>query len=94
MQAVKLEDLERRLRGDMLLEAQRWGGKILLHREVALPAAVPLLRLEGTPGAAGCPPAQRRGCIVACRSMHATASSQNPLQGMRPLFVQRLAQWS
>lgn len=34
IQAVKLEDLERRLRGDMLAEAQRWGGKILLHREV------------------------------------------------------------
>lgn len=34
IQAVKLEDLERRLRGDMLAEASRWGGKILLHREV------------------------------------------------------------
>jgi hypothetical protein len=45
VQAVKLEDLERRLRGDMLAEALRWGGKILLHREVA--AAVPGQKADG-----------------------------------------------
>jgi protein-tyrosine phosphatase len=32
--AAKLEDLERRLRGDMLAEAAAWGGKVLLHREI------------------------------------------------------------
>lgn len=35
IQAAKLEDLERRLRADMLAEASNWGGKVLLHREVA-----------------------------------------------------------
>ncbi len=34
IQAAKLEDLERRLRADILAEAASWGGKILLHREV------------------------------------------------------------
>ncbi|KAL4440251.1 hypothetical protein ABPG75_003252 [Micractinium tetrahymenae] len=34
IQAAKLEDLERRLRADMLAEAAAWGGKVLLHREV------------------------------------------------------------
>ncbi|EFN52818.1 hypothetical protein CHLNCDRAFT_26452 [Chlorella variabilis] len=33
IQAAKLEDLERRLRADMLSEASAWGGKVLLHRE-------------------------------------------------------------
>lgn len=34
---MKLEDLERRLRADMLSEAGCWGGKVLLHREVHAP---------------------------------------------------------
>ena len=34
IQAAKLEDLERRLRGDMMSEAAMWGGRVLLHREV------------------------------------------------------------
>lgn len=33
IQAVKLEDLERRLRADMVGEAIVWGGKVLLHKE-------------------------------------------------------------
>lgn len=39
IQGQKLEDLERRLQGDMLAEAAAWGGRVLLHREVAAPAA-------------------------------------------------------
>jgi hypothetical protein len=42
IQAAKLEDLERRLRADMLAEAAAWGGRVLLHREVPTP-------LRGTP---------------------------------------------
>ena len=34
IKAVKLEDLERRLRTDAMNEAISWGGKILLHREL------------------------------------------------------------
>lgn len=34
IKAVKLEDLERRLRTDVMNEAISWGGKILLHREL------------------------------------------------------------
>ena len=34
IQAAKLEDLERRLRADMVGEAAAWGGQVLLHREV------------------------------------------------------------
>lgn len=34
IKAVKLEDLERRLRTDVMNEAVSWGGKILLHREL------------------------------------------------------------
>ena len=60
VQAAKLEDLERRLRGDMLLEAQRWGGKLLLHRELPRPAAVPLRALEGPAAGAGAAGAGRR----------------------------------
>ena len=39
IQAVKLEDLERRLRADLAAEAAAWGGKVLLHREVPTSAA-------------------------------------------------------
>ncbi|KAK9839780.1 hypothetical protein WJX81_000925 [Elliptochloris bilobata] len=34
IQAVKLEELERRLRNDVVHEALAWGGRVLLHREV------------------------------------------------------------
>lgn len=34
IQAVKLEELERRLRNDIVHEALAWGGRVLLHREV------------------------------------------------------------
>ncbi|PSC67685.1 paladin isoform X1 [Micractinium conductrix] len=65
IQAVKLEDLERRLRADMLAEAAAWGGKVLLHREVATPAPTPLrpLRLptRGGGGARGPPGAAAGG---------------------------------
>ena len=37
IQPAKLEDLERRLRADMLSESTSWGGKLLLHREVESP---------------------------------------------------------
>lgn len=32
--AVKLEELERRLRNDLTKESGNWGGRLLLHREV------------------------------------------------------------
>jgi hypothetical protein len=41
IQSMKLEDLERRLRADMLAEAGAWGGRVLLHREVAAPRRAP-----------------------------------------------------
>ena len=31
--AVKLEELERRLRNDLMHEAMHWGGRVLLHRQ-------------------------------------------------------------
>ncbi|GAB4814185.1 hypothetical protein N2152v2_001231 [Parachlorella kessleri] len=61
VQAVKLEDLERRLRGDMLAEAQRWGGKVLLHREVAAPARFQLRQQQQSQGSPGGPAASPRG---------------------------------
>jgi len=32
--AVKLEEVERRLRNDLMHEAMAWGGRLLLHRDV------------------------------------------------------------
>ena len=45
IKAVKLEDLERRLRTDVMNESISWGGKILLHRELDAdkPGEQPLL---------------------------------------------------
>lgn len=40
IQAVKLEDLERRLRGDLMKEAIQWGGRVLLHSEIPLAEAM------------------------------------------------------
>ena len=37
MHAVKLEELERRLRNDLMHEAMAWGGRLLLHREISVP---------------------------------------------------------
>ena len=34
MHAVKLEELERRLRNDLMHEAMAWGGRLLLHRDL------------------------------------------------------------
>ena len=34
--AVKLEELERRLRNDLTKESSNWGGRLLLHREVKI----------------------------------------------------------
>lgn len=34
MHAVKLEELERRLRNDLMHEAMAWGGRLLLHRDI------------------------------------------------------------
>ena len=41
IQAMKLEELERRLRTDIMQEAIAWAGRVMLHREVSLdtPAA-------------------------------------------------------
>jgi hypothetical protein len=36
IQATRLEDLERRLLADVAAEAEGWGGKVLLHREVVV----------------------------------------------------------
>lgn len=52
IQAVKLEDLERRLRADMLAEAVNWGGKVLLHREVASQAGPTPVRMRRIGGSA------------------------------------------
>lgn len=47
IQAVKLEEMERRLRNDLVQEAAVWGGRVMLHAEVAAaagttaPAAAP-----------------------------------------------------
>lgn len=34
--AVKLEEVERRLRNDLMHEAMAWGGRLLLHRDVSV----------------------------------------------------------
>jgi hypothetical protein len=34
--AVKLEEVERRLRNDLMHEAMAWGGRLLLHRDVTV----------------------------------------------------------
>ena len=41
IQAMKLEELERRLRTDIMQEAIAWAGRVMLHKEVSLdsPAA-------------------------------------------------------
>ena len=41
IQAIKLEELERRLRTDIMQEAIAWAGRVMLHKEVSidLPAA-------------------------------------------------------
>lgn len=38
IQAIKLEELERRLRGDVAGEAAAYGGRIMLHRELRVPS--------------------------------------------------------
>jgi len=47
IQAVKIEDLERRLRSDMIAESINWGGKVLLHNEVQKEGAVVRLFANG-----------------------------------------------
>lgn len=37
IQAMKLEELERRLRTDIMQEAIAWAGRVMLHKEVSLP---------------------------------------------------------
>ena len=37
IQAAKLEDMERRLRGDLTQEAASWGGRVMLHAELPGP---------------------------------------------------------
>lgn len=41
IQAIKLEELERRLRTDIMQEAIAWAGRVMLHKEVSVdpPAA-------------------------------------------------------
>eukprot|EP00884_Botryococcus_braunii_P001844 jgi/Botrbrau1/11660/Bobra.168_2s0015.2 len=49
IQAVKLEELERRLRGDLMKEAIQWGGRVLLHSEIPLTEAMsPTVRETAT----------------------------------------------
>ena len=36
VQAMKLEELERRLRTDIMQEAIAWAGRVMLHKEVSL----------------------------------------------------------
>ncbi len=36
IQAMKLEELERRLRTDIMQEAIAWAGRVMLHKEVSL----------------------------------------------------------
>ena len=33
---MKLEELERRLRNDLIHEAMAWGGRLLLHRDISV----------------------------------------------------------
>ena len=46
IKAVKLEDLERRLRTDVVNESIAWGGKILLHKELESSSSVSRLSFE------------------------------------------------
>ncbi|KAK9808828.1 hypothetical protein WJX72_004439 [[Myrmecia] bisecta] len=46
--SAKLEDMERRLRNDMMHEAVAWNGRVLLHREVPVPDSP-----AGSPAAGG-----------------------------------------
>ena len=41
MHAVKLEELERRLRNDLMHEAMAWGGRLLLHRDLPVKDQAP-----------------------------------------------------
>ena len=45
--AVKLEELERRLRNDLMHEAMAWGGRLLLHREISVPKHILAGQLPG-----------------------------------------------
>ena len=36
IQSMKLEELERRLRTDIMQEAIAWAGRVMLHKEVSL----------------------------------------------------------
>ena len=47
LQAVKLEDMERRLRADVVQEALAWGGRVLLHRDVPRSEALQSPRARG-----------------------------------------------
>ena len=46
IKAVKIEDLERKLRTDMMNESIAWGGKVLLHKEVEKATIVPRVSFE------------------------------------------------
>lgn len=46
IKAVKLEDLERRLRTDIVNESIAWGGKVLLHKELESSSRVSRLSFE------------------------------------------------
>lgn len=55
IRAVKLEELERRLRNDLTQEAMVWGSRVLLHREVAPAQAHGPLTRASTPSASHSP---------------------------------------
>eukprot|EP00887_Chlorella_sp_A99_P002448 scaffold10.g2448.t1 len=82
IQAVKLEDLERRLRADMAAEAAAWGGKVLLHREVASTARAGGGGGGGLPGlrtpAGAPPPAADAGRASPAQAQAAQAAGQGP----------------
>jgi len=61
IQAVKLEELERRLRNDIVHEALAWGGRVLLHREVPRSQAFSPLASPTAAGAGAATPGAARG---------------------------------
>ena len=55
IRAVKLEELERRLRNDLTQEAMIWGSRVLVHREMRHHTGTAGVTRAGTPSASHSP---------------------------------------
>ncbi|KAK9804170.1 hypothetical protein WJX73_008272 [Symbiochloris irregularis] len=77
IRAVKLEELERRLRNDLTQEAMIWGSRILLHRELAPPTANLGVTRSGTP--------TLRESLTGAPSSHSPSRSPSMQQLQLPL---------